>query len=300
MAAYTFLQAKAFLEDSNRIDNSAKGERNYLRIANQALGWMHTARRWLHMRKRGSVQFAAPYLTGTVAITAGAAVVTPTTGAFTAVMVGRFILFGGVPRPYEILSVDLTGGTTATLTENYHGETDFSGTFQVVEFSKALPSDFLELESPAVGSITYQLRPTLNLSSIMLLERWTNYLGIPQEYAVERTLTAAKLWVWPVPGSVQDLTFWYYITATPIATTSDSFAFPDVQGVQGMIEAFLAAALDDFNKVDATANKQTAMGLLQRVAATLEPVGELGGRTPYGMMGRRSYRGLYAPGIKDN
>lgn len=300
MAVYTFLQAKAFLEDNNRSDLGAKGERNYLRIANQALGWMHTARRWLHMRKRGSVQFAAPYSTGTVAVNAGAALVTPTTGAFTAAMVGRFILFGGVTRPYEIASVSLVGGTTATLVENYNGATNFNGTFSVVELSKALPADFLELESPAIGSISYQLVPTLNLSSIMLLERWTNYLGIPREYAVERTLTGAKLWVWPVPGDVQDLTFWYYTSAAPITGTGDSFSFPDVQGVQGMIEGFLSAALDDFNKVDATANKQTAMGLLNRVAATLEPVGELGGRTPYGMGGRRSYRGLYAPGIKDN
>lgn len=228
--AFTFGNAKTFLQDWDRLNSSARGVRNQTKICNDANRAFHGNGKYDFDRRRARLSFAAKYTTGTVSISAGGTTVTGSGTTFTSADVGKFIRFNGEDLAYEIATY--SSGTSITIESGtYLGTSNLSAvTYVLTQERKALPSDFRDLVNPTLDQLNWKLEP-IEFNDLLQYRQNTREVGSPRHYSIEWVETSSGvpepyIWVYPAPSVKHSIEYMYYAWPAEVSSDSDTFQVP--------------------------------------------------------------------------
>ena len=228
--AFTFANAKTFLQDWDRLNSSARGVRNQTKICNDANRAFHGNGKYDFDRRRARLSFAAQYTTGTVAVNAGGTAVTGTGTAFAAADVGKFIRFAGEDLAYEVMT--RSGDTAITIEAGtYLGTANLSGaSFVLTQERKALPSDFRDMVNPVLDQFNWKLQP-VEFSDLLQHRQNSRTVATPRSYSIEWVETSVGvpepyIWVYPAPQNKHTIEYMYYAWPAEVTADADTFQVP--------------------------------------------------------------------------
>ncbi|MCZ7644345.1 MAG: hypothetical protein M5U26_03535 [Planctomycetota bacterium] len=246
MAAFTFSDAKTFLSDWNKQDQSDKALRQYARIANASNVALRQCGPWQFEKRLEKKALQPLYDTGTVAVAVGAAVVTLTGGTFPAAAAGMFIRFNGEPQQYRVSTRD--GAGQVTLEENYLGTDNLTeATYTLTDELLTLPTRAYRIEHLLLDEVTTPLQD-LDLEYLQYLRMQAREINRPFYYAADWIVTSntpalTKVWVYPAPAAYHTLLCSVFVRPAEVSGDSDVFGLPDDAEAKAALQEFLKAYL---------------------------------------------------------
>jgi hypothetical protein len=164
---------------------------------------------WADRKKQGTITTAAPYTTGTIAVSG--TTVTGDSTVFTSAMVGRWIRPGTEAEYYKITAF---GGVTSLTIETAISNTIAAGTgYSIFQHIYALPSDAERITSIA------SLYPIVETSR-QDIDRWDPYRSTTEDhpthyaYAELSSTNIRQIEFWPTPAAAALIRFQYLKTNT--------------------------------------------------------------------------------------
>jgi hypothetical protein len=229
--AWTLADIRTFLADRDRANTSARGLRNYDKIANDANHLMHMVGNWSFDRTLCRFVFAAAQHTGTVSVNADAGAITGVGTAFAAADVGKFFRFASEPQQYRCLTRVTALSATC---ETYRGASNLAGaSYYLTEDRVAVGARFRCFDKADDGTVGRLL--LVDLDDIMDQRQHGRAVSTPDMCAVEdaqdnTVLTGVAptryLWVYPSPLSKTILDLPAYLFPPEMTATTDSIAAP--------------------------------------------------------------------------
>lgn len=205
---------------------------------------------WTRLLTMAVLQTTAPYNTGTVTMTQGAAAATLTGGAWDATMNGRALRVAGRPEYYEFT---FNTATTATLDRPYEGPTGAGAGYSIVQFIYPLPANcrilpddgFASMMSGELRRFTRDQLNSLDPSrlSIGTPRVWASYMddgSVPPRMQIELN---------PIPDSAIGIPFEYIAELAAPDSSGAAFAAwmePATALVEG-VTAKVKRHLKDYN-----------------------------------------------------
>lgn len=244
--SFLLSDAKTYLRDRDRDDNSSRGARIYTRIANDALNALHQLGKFDWMRRFGDLIFNAAYNTGTVSINAGATAVTGVGTTFTAAMTGRYIRFQGETLQYLFTYV---GATSGTISPAYAGTSNLAGVaFEITEDRVALPTRFRDYAWPSTDSVVVPRMIPKPLEELRAMRKLLRVTTFPWYYATEwvdvstPAVPTPYMWVWPAVQNKRVITLPYYTWPAELTLDAEAFGLPNASA-EAVLREFLKAYL---------------------------------------------------------
>ncbi len=229
--AWTLDDMRQWLRDKDKSDGSAKRQREYDKISNDANALMHRAGNWDFDRKRARLVYEAAKTAGTVSINVDATAVTGSGTAFASGDVGKFFRFAG-----EDLLYRATAHTDATnvACEAYRGESNLSGaSYSLTHDRVALPALFRSFDRARIASYTEDLDPRPTLDDLLAEQMQGREVAVPEICAVEDFTTGtngeapdAYLWLYPSPDEKTVVELYYYAWPLEMTTTAHEISAP--------------------------------------------------------------------------
>src|ERR1700690_775250 len=171
---------------------------------------------WSRLDATAILETVAPYVTGTVAVTAGSAAIALTGGTWISSMTGRAVRVAGDNAFY---SFSYSSATTGLLDRPYEGTTATAAAYSIYQSVYPLPADCRLLADNAFGRMVRFPQAHLNESDPLRVATgtptvWTSYmddLSTPPNMQVE---------IWPAPSEAIGIPYTYSADAGDLASTA--------------------------------------------------------------------------------
>lgn len=211
---------------------------------------------WTRLKGEATLQTAAIYETGTVAITNGLTALILTGGTWTAGMTGREIR---LQEDGPLYVFTRTADTTGTIDRAYEGETATEASYRILQRIYSLPSDLGSLTSIKVPFTNLDLDQT-GLEELDKLDAARTSYGRPQTFTPIKdssdTPPVPRIELWPIPEVSEGYPLRYQKRVARI--TSTSTYIPDWISTECLfagVEADLLALAKDYNGAQAKEQK---------------------------------------------
>jgi len=219
--SWTLADIRQFLRDNDQSSASARSQRQYDRIANDAALELRRIGNWDFDRLLSRITYEPYEQAGTVSATVGSTTVTGSGTAFVAGHAGWYVRLNGERQQYLVTAVD-AGLQTLTL------ETAYAGTANLAAVTFVLSQDRAALPDKASRRLQAYDAPLecsqgLNVGPVTLdtLHWWRvngmEYSTPPRCCSVEfytastgGAAPAPYLWIYPSPSERVSLDFWAY------------------------------------------------------------------------------------------
>jgi hypothetical protein len=213
----TFAEAKAYARGQAHDAVGAKADRDIAAAVNGAVAMIARDRQWTWYQTLGEVSMVAPYSTGTIALVAGDATVTLTTGTWPSWAAYGKILYDG--KWLRIAS--RTSDTEVELTAVWGGAAATAQTYVLYRDEYSLPTDCGRFGRLYPGTSWVWGGEPSSLEDV--LAAYNGYSG-SQTYPQMWALFKDKIIVWPYPSTAVQVNLLYYrlpAVVTIDATTMD-------------------------------------------------------------------------------
>lgn len=197
---------------------------------------------WTFLRPVATMQTAASYATGTVAVTNASTTVTLTTGTWPTWAASGVFVHNGVS--YSVAT--RSSGSVILLDNAFAGTTATAQTYFICEQDYDLPDNFGAMESPLTYAMNEAQWPLQEVSEAQIrIKRQSGANnGRPQYFAVRPKTTDGtvgqrfEIMFWPTPDAVYNFSYRYMILAS---TLSSGFPYP--YGGAALAECVMASCL---------------------------------------------------------
>lgn len=211
LLASTFL---GFIKRSNQDRSSTLADTEAIEILNDAVDMIAMERQWDYYHTRGGIQTRVPYETGTVALTNGATSCVLSGGTWPSWAASGELFVDGTWVPIE----SRTDGTNLVLAEPWGNDT-FSGSYSLVQFRYALPTDCIRISDTMFGNQwPFIGKPTSAAFIESLKDAWQSTNSQPFMWAIE----GGFMCFWPVPEEYRNVNLLYFRRPTPVASSGDT------------------------------------------------------------------------------
>jgi hypothetical protein len=248
--AFTLTQARAYLQDYDRLNGSSRAQRVYDKAVNDGLRELYATGEFDFSTRVTRLSFAAPYSTGTVSVNASGTAVTGSGTTFTSAMVGRYIRFQGESEQYLITAF---GGVTSLTIETYFGSSNLSGvTYTITDERKVLPTRCRTIRRMTGNQSAGTRAEIEDLQWVPFYElnesrRLYQTAETPRIYSTKweeptsGNVPAGYVYVYPSPNVAYLSTVYYSIWPVLVSSASDELPIP--YEAEGVIREFLLAFL---------------------------------------------------------
>lgn len=232
--AWALSDIRTYLKDLDAEDGSARAQRLYDRIANDANRALHGAGDWSFDRSIQRLFYDAAKSDGTVTVSqdgtavTGASTAFSTSGAVTDV--GKFFRFDGQAHQYRCSAVG--GATSATLGDTYRGAALSGDTYQLTHDRLQLNARFRKLAVPDGDDDTYMVWP-VTLDELLYERLHGREISFPmicaEEWWTSSTTGGAPdpfLWVYPSPLNRTVLDVPMYFWPVELSSSTDGISAP--------------------------------------------------------------------------
>lgn len=183
--------------------SGSKADTIILEVINDSAEYIAMLRQWPYYHERGVIDLVAAYATGTVAITAGAAVLTLTGGTWPTWAASGEVFVDDVW--VEVLTRD--SSTQLTLVENWGQATLTASAFTIAQLRYALPSDCARTNDLLLGKQwPYPPTPVSAAWLEMVKDAWQSGEQMTRFWAIEKNY----IMVWPWPTAAKRINFLYF------------------------------------------------------------------------------------------
>lgn len=211
LLASTFL---GFIKRSNQDRSSTLADTEAIEILNDAVDMIAMERQWDYYHTRGAIQTREPYEAGTVALTNGATTCVLTGGTWPSWATSGELFVDGTWLTIETR----TDNTNLVLAEPWGNDT-FSGSYSLVQFRYALPTDCIRISDTMFGNQWPFLgKPTSAAFIESLKDAWQSTNSQPFMWAIE----GGFMCFWPVPEEYRNVNLLYFRRPTPVASSGDT------------------------------------------------------------------------------
>lgn len=211
LLASTFL---GFIRRSQQDRSGTISDTEGLEIINDAVDMIAMERQWDYYHTRGAIQTRTLYDTGTLSLTNGSTTATLSGGTWPSWAASGEIFVDGT----WVVVETRTDGTTLVLADPW-GNDDFSGSYSLVQFRYALPSDCIRISDTLFGNQWPFIGAPSSAAYVEALkDAWQTTNSQPFKWAVE----GAFICFWPVSGENRNVNLLYFRRPTPVASGSDT------------------------------------------------------------------------------
>lgn len=206
------------------MDNSGtKADAIILEVINDAAEYISMLRKWPYYHERGVIDLVASYSTGTVAITAGAATLTLTTGTWPTWAASGEVFVNDTW--VEVLTRN--SGSSLTLVENWGNASLTASTYTIAQVRYALPTDCVRTSDLLLGKQwPYPPTPVSAAWLEMVKDAWQSGEQATRFWAIEKNY----ILVWPWPTAAARVNFLYY-RKPALVGASDTLDFDATQNL---------------------------------------------------------------------